>query len=357
MTIREGKWACPYCDAVNRGRDLKCAGCGATRDKDVRFFLDGDAPVAAEVTDEAELRAAQSGPEWVCETCGASNEAARASCRNCGAARGGSQSREVKMVDEVAAPAALVPPGAPPTRGFFGRKSLLGCGGALLLAVLVVVGLFAYLTREHESRLTVTGAEWQRTVEVEELQTLTEQSWADEVPRDSRVVSRRRELHHNDRVRAGTRSVEQPYTERVQTGTRRVKVGTRDLGNGYFEDVYRDEPVYETRRRTRTVEEPVYREVPVYKDKVTYTVERWRPVKTERLQRLDNAPAWPQVGAGGRRREGKRTEKYVVKLKDPQSGKTFEREVKPEEFPRFTPGASARGKISNMGNLSELSPP
>ena len=49
MTIREGKWKCTYCDALNRGRDLKCAGCSATREQDVEFIYDETAP---EVTDE-----------------------------------------------------------------------------------------------------------------------------------------------------------------------------------------------------------------------------------------------------------------------------------------------------------------
>ena len=48
MAIREGKWRCPYCSGVNRGAHLACNGCGATRDKDVTFFLEDDVP---EVTD------------------------------------------------------------------------------------------------------------------------------------------------------------------------------------------------------------------------------------------------------------------------------------------------------------------
>jgi rubrerythrin len=39
MAVREGKWRCPHCSAVNRGADLACGGCGATRDQHVTFFL------------------------------------------------------------------------------------------------------------------------------------------------------------------------------------------------------------------------------------------------------------------------------------------------------------------------------
>jgi hypothetical protein len=48
-----------------------------------------------------------------------------------------------------------------------------------------------------------------------------------------------------------------------QVGTRRVKAGHRDLGNGFFEDVYSDEPIC--------------RERPVYRTRVAYDVQRWLP--------------------------------------------------------------------------------
>ncbi|MGH9900785.1 MAG: hypothetical protein ACRD68_02995, partial [Pyrinomonadaceae bacterium] len=63
---------------MNRGRDLKCQKCSATREADVEFIYDENAP---EVTDEAELRVANAGPDWVCETCGTSNPAPHAFCR------------------------------------------------------------------------------------------------------------------------------------------------------------------------------------------------------------------------------------------------------------------------------------
>ncbi|MBL8150351.1 MAG: hypothetical protein JNN15_10545, partial [Blastocatellia bacterium] len=91
---REGKWKCTYCDAVNLGRELKCGSCTATRDKDVKFIYDEDAP---EVTDTSLLERATGGAEWLCETCGCSNVSNRQECKQCGAPKGGSKSRDVKM--------------------------------------------------------------------------------------------------------------------------------------------------------------------------------------------------------------------------------------------------------------------
>jgi hypothetical protein len=223
--------------------------------------------------------------------------------------------------------------------------------------VVGIIALAFYLTRTHEAQLTVTGVHWERSIEVEELQTLTEQAWENELPSDARPISRRREFHHNDKIQTGTRKVDETYTERVQTGTKRVKVGTKNRGNGYFEDVYKDEPVYENRKRTRTVDEPVYRNEPVYKNRVTYQVDRWKTVRTERAQKDDNSPVWPAVSTGPKRRAGRRAEKYLVLLRDSQSGETYEREVAEGEFVRFVPGSTCRAEINNLGTIVKLVPP
>src|SRR5260370_21649808 len=82
MAIREGKWRCPYCSVVNRGADLTCTGCGATRDKDVQFFLE---EAADEVTDEQLLATARAGADWLCQFCQTSNRPGLAHSRDFGA--------------------------------------------------------------------------------------------------------------------------------------------------------------------------------------------------------------------------------------------------------------------------------
>jgi hypothetical protein len=345
MTIREGKWKCTYCDAMNRGRDLKCVGCGATREQDVQFIYD---ETALEVTDEGQLQQAQIGPDWVCETCGVSNPNVRQECRQCGAPRGGSRFREVRMVQPAVPPQ---PPPPPPS------KSPLKAIGTIALSVILLLGfVIFYFTRTHETDLSVAGVEWQRNIEVEELQTLTEKAWEGEAPSDARIISRNREFHHNERIQTGTRPVEETYTEKVQVGTKKVKVGTKDLGNGYFKDIYEDRPVYEDRKRTRTVQEPIYRDEPVYRNRLTYQVDRWKTTRTEQAQGNDNSPVWPEVPEGPKIRPGKREEKYLVQLKDPE-GKTYQQEVTDAEFLKFVPGSVWRASINNLGTIKKLEPP
>src|SRR5207247_9677634 len=95
MAIREGKWRCPYCAVANRGAAMACTGCGATRDKDVTFFLEDD---GEEVTDNALIARARAGADWPCTFCGASNPPERDHCRNCGAQKGAAPSRPVREV-------------------------------------------------------------------------------------------------------------------------------------------------------------------------------------------------------------------------------------------------------------------
>src|SRR5688572_15808813 len=82
MAIREGKWRCPSCQTVNRGAAMACSGCGGTRDANVKFFLDDEAPV---VTDAQTLARATAGADWVCGFCNGSNPSGQRTCNSCGA--------------------------------------------------------------------------------------------------------------------------------------------------------------------------------------------------------------------------------------------------------------------------------
>lgn len=282
MAIREGKWRCTYCSSVNRGAHLACAGCGATRDKDVSFFLEDEAP---EVTDEALLATARAGADWLCEFCQTSNRPDAPACVQCGAAKGSSPARAVRDVP-LAAPAPA-PVAAPPGRASAGGRGCvlpLAIVGLLLLAF-CSVGLWRTL-RKTEERVTVAAFEWSREVKVEALRTVRESAWQGEQPRDARVIARARQVHHQ---------------ERVQTGTRRVKVGRRDLGNGFFEDVYENQPVYTSRD--------------VYAERLTYEVERWTRVRNLEARGGDQRPRWPDVRLSQGEREGGRQESYTVVLR------------------------------------------
>ncbi|NLI46980.1 MAG: hypothetical protein GX414_07730 [Acidobacteria bacterium] len=341
MAIREGAWDCPMCGrARNRGPDRYCGGCGAPRGAEVRMYLPDD---AREVVDETEVAKAKAGPDWTCAFCGGDNPGANAFCSGCGAGADAGRSR-------LAPPPA--PPAAPlPATGTTGRKVAKGCLIAAAAFVLVAVAGLYWFCRPRSTVLVADGFHWERSIQTQQLRTFTEQGWEGELPKGIRVLRQERAVHHQEKVQTGTREREESYTEQVKTGTERVKVGTRDLGNGYFEDVYEDRPVYESVTRTRTGQEPVYKERPVYKTRYTYTVDRWVDVKLLEAAGDNQRPMWPAFVAGAKDRAGTRIEKYTIRFRD-SGGRTYTYEPKTEaEWRSFRPGGRYNADVNYSGIL------
>jgi hypothetical protein len=312
---------------------MACLGCGATRQRDVAFFLDDDAP---EVTDDALIARARAGPDWLCAFCGDANAPARDHCRNCGAEKGASPSRRVYIEPGGAGGAPPRPPARsgevnPPSRAASDSGPPTGPAASnfrpwamavLLVLVAFVVAAAYFGLRRTEETLTVAGFEWERRVAVEAWRTVREQAWEGSVPAGARVVSRRQEVHHR---------------ERDQVGTRRVKAGHRDLGNGFFEDVYRDEPVY--------------RERPVYRTRVTYDVQRWVPDRTVRAAGRDHAARWPDPQLRGGEREASRAETLVVLL---NGKRTYRMELPEGRWTALEPGQAVSAVIRGGRSVLEL---
>lgn len=352
MAIREGAWDCPHCGRKrNRGPEKYCGGCGAPRGEDVPFYLPEDARVVA---DEAELQRAKAGPDWTCNFCEADNPSTNAFCSSCGASKDGAPARPVVEHRTDAAPAPPPQPlqAAPPPPG---KQRVLtrGCGIGCLGLVLLVL-FFGWLGRPREKTLTVAGFGWERAVEVEEMRTVQEEGWQDALPAGARSLSSSREIRRYNKVQIGTETKTRTVTERVQTGTERVKVGERDLGNGYFEDIYEDRPVYEEQSREETYEEPVYREDPVYGVKVRYEVDKWVKVRDAKLAGDDRSPRWPEPELRVNERMGKRAESYVVRLVGPD-GKSYTYKPPNEtDWRSFEPGREYKAMVRRSGEIERI---
>lgn len=356
MAIREGAWDCPVCGRKkNRGPEKFCGGCGSPRGPEVKFYLPDDAP---EVVEAEALKKSQAGPDWVCPYCDADNPADHAFCSGCGAPKDtGAKTREVVEHRLDAPPPPPSPPpqtlAEPPATG--GKGSLLkkGCG----IGCLGLVGFFLlilFLGRPKSADLTVTGFHWLRTVAVEELRPVTEQAWEGEVPAGARILGSSREVHHVDKIQTGTRTATRTVSERVQTGTERVQTGTRDLGNGYFEDVYEDRPVYESQSHEESYEEPVYREQPVYRQRIRYEVEKWVADREARAEGRDRSPVWPDTGLGPKKRKGKRTELYEVLFQDTKGKPARYKAPNEPVWKSFEEGRIYKAKVRDSGEVAEI---
>jgi len=217
-----------------------------------------------------------------------------------------------------------------------------------------LVALLWFIGRPKETTLTVSGHRWQRTIAIDALRTVTEEGWEGELPSGARTLSSRREIHHKNRVQIGTERRSRTVTERVQTGTERVKVGERDLGNGYFEDIYEDRPVYEDREREESYEEPIFREDPVYSTRYRYEVEKWMPAREVKAGAQDRNPRWPDPGLRSQERQGMRSETYEVLFEDRDSATRVFRARDEVDWRGFEPGTEHRAKVKNDGEIVEI---
>ncbi|MGC4113583.1 MAG: hypothetical protein QM765_02740 [Myxococcales bacterium] len=334
--IREGKWDCPQCGFKgNRGSEIKCKQCNKVRGNDVKFYVEDDAD---EVFDQEKLDKAQAGADWVCQYCDAINPAGNKACKQCHADRT-EKKREVKeILDQPAAP----PPPKPKS-----KKALWIAG----LVALMCGGGTCVVCMPSEKAATLEAMSWERTIEVEKYGTVVKEDWRDEVPSGGRVVSTERRVHHTDKVQTGTKTTQ--VSEKVKTGTKTVKVGKKDMGNGYFEDITKEEPVYENRMVNKEV--PVYREDPVYKDWAKYEIEEWHKDRVVRASAADGAPHWPEARlAGDKEREGKKNETYKATFKD-EKGKELKWDKVPfDDWKSFKVGQGYKLKVSIAGGIEGL---
>ncbi len=353
MTIREGRWDCPHCGTTGiLGRHQQCLNCGSPRPEGVKFYLPENAP---EVTDEQQLAQARSGPDWACEHCGASNSAGNGFCTQCGAPKGSSPEQAVKVytpnqvprTGKISQPIQNLQPPLPKK-----RSRPWGIGHWVALMVLVLsIGLGVRFILPREVSAIVTQETWERTIQVEIYKTVTEEGWS--VPAGGRLLSQRAEIHHYNQVLDRYETRTRQVSERVQVGTTTRVCGQRDLGNGYFEDVTCTEPVYETRYRTETYQEPIYRQEPVYQTKYRYEIEKWVYNRTAKATGTQQQPYWPSLTLAANEREATRTEDYKVVLTDAK-GKAYEIQLNQQDWQTFDVGQTHKLKVSFFGENVEI---
>jgi hypothetical protein len=321
MAIREGKWDCSFCGQKGiRGPVLKCTGCGSPRGDDVELYLEDN---AAEVTDEEELKQAKIGPDWSCGYCGTSNKSGSTRCSSCGAGSDGSKPRSTESImDQQLSVQSPVRSEAKVQKG--SKRTIL----AIVLGVIgiIVFCLYFFVFRTHVETFEIATLNWERTIQVEKKKWVTESNWADQLPAGIREISRQREIFKK---------------KKIQVGTKKVKVGKKDLGNGYFEDIYEDRPVY--------------KEEPVYKMKVRYQIERWKPErKLSAKGSNDDIPDWPKLNLMVKEREGKRFESYKLILRTPKGEEKEWITSDQDKWGRFDPGMEVQAQVRASGAITDV---
>ena len=113
------------------------------------------------------------------------------------------------------------------------------------------------------------------------------------------------------------------------------------------------EPIYETRYRTETREEPVYEEQPIYDTLYTYEIERWTVDRTESTSGSDANPVWPTLDAD--ERAGAQRELYEV-IFVAADGARYTMSFDEARWRTFRVGGSHTLEIDRLGNLTAVDP-
>lgn len=374
MGIREGRWLCQHCGSENLGRYEDCrgldghSGCNAARGPKQKFYLPENSPI---VTDPNQLADAGSGQDWNCDHCSGANKNAYdghkvLNCVHCGNARDAQDTTHPVTdyaPDEVPRSAAAV--ASPrlrnkprPTTQL--RPSLTTIstvtpkmwpwwGAGIALVAAVVFGVWYFIFASFDVSAHVDEFSWERTISIEQYQTVTEEDWSipvrgREVGQDVRIRSYNHVLDHYD---TKTRQV----SEQVQSGSETYNCGTRDLGNGYFQDLTCSRPTYTTQYRTESYQDPVYRDDPVYDTWYTYHIEKWVPDRTRRAVGSDQKPYWPDYHlANVKERVSAETEKYLVLFKDTEN-RMYTKALELTDWQGLHPGQSVTITTNRFGTV------
>lgn len=315
MAIKAGRWDCEQCGYIgNSGPNKRCEKCGAPRPENVAFYLSEDSKI---VDNADKVSEAKSGADWVCSFCSGHNKATETICQSCG------NDRDATDGDESLKEKVHLYNQKPKS-----KKTSFKLGKGLkraLVGLISFVVLFAILAQfTSDINVTVTGFKWERSVAIEEYRKVFEEDW--QVPKDGEKIDSYSAIHHYNQIEDGTEI--RTRTVQKQVGTEKVKIGEKDLGNGYFEDIYEERSVYE--EVEETYEATKYKKIPVYKTKYKYAVFRWKEVGI--LNTSDNKkPAyWPEddrLTDESKFRIKKRNDKYFILIVD-EDKEYFTEEVK-----------------------------
>lgn len=339
-----GYWDCPYCGAKGiAGNITGCPSCGRARG-DVQFYMknvdEGETREQHETGDieyltEEQAQQVSDNPDWYCSFCNSLNSDNAQFCTTCGASRADSESNYFdqlkKKKEKEAAEAAAQAASRPVPK----KKSPLAI---LAVAAAVIIALVLFLNSSKTTGgLTVSSLNWQRIITVEKNRQFSESGW--QAPDGAEVTSRKQELHHYDRVLDHYENREVQRSRQVVDHYETYYTYS-DRGNGTFEQISHQRPIYTTEYYTETVREPVYRQVPRYATKYYYNIRRWVADHNAEAAGTDQNPYWPELNLASDEREGQRSEEYRFTVEDPKNQSTKTYRIAEADWMKLTVGES-----------------
>lgn len=378
--IIEGLWDCKYCGKTEiGGSQKKCPVCGKQRDENIKFYLKGEKKY---ISDE-EAKKVSKNPDWLCPYCSNLNSDNDNKCSYCGASRDGTEkdyfeNRAEKDKEENLEPIEHR------LKDIYGTdfsdedeledeeqsaddyyndyhnkreskksKSLSVNWGILGFSsiFIVMIGLLIAFLIPKNADLVIQDFSWERNISIERYQTVNESDWS--LPSGARLQRTNQEFSHYQQVldhyETKTREVAKERLSHYDT----VVTGTRDMGNGYFEEITQDVPVYETYYETETYEEPVYKDVPIYRTKYYYEIDKWLHERDVKTSGNDKDRYWGEVVLADDERESGRRENLSVTAKN-EKDKVKKYHVDENIWNQLEKGESVTVKVSGNSIIEIL---
>ncbi len=329
--VYEMFWDCRYCGQKKLlGLTHRfCAGCGAPQDPNARYFPPDHEKVA--VKDHPYV-----GADVACPACKQPMSRAAKCCTNCGSPI--DKGVEVARRADVVVPGpGMMPYGGMPYGAMPHGVTPLGMAAApapkksnallfgILAAVglLFVIGILVVIFWKREGVFEVTAHSWERNITIERYDVVRKSVWCDDKPIGARELSRRREQRGTKKERDGEI----------------CQMRKKDQGNGTYREVKECSPKY--------------KDVPQMADRCEIEVNEWRIARTltEKGASPKDPPRWPNVNLArggtclGCEREGARTERYSLELRDTKNNSDASCDLPEKQWASFAKGSKWKGKV------------
>lgn len=371
----EGLWDCQYCGTKgNKGSIRECPSCSHPRDDSVKFYM----PKNITYVSEEKAKTINKNPNWLCNYCNTLNSDDTNICKSCGANRTSEslnyfenqlkrkekKSKSYETYDSenennyqkntsynYSYPSYNLNyyssnvDSENKTKTFFQKnwKILL-----IIPLIFILITSLIYIFIPKDEYVTITDFKWEYSVNIEKFETVTESGWS--LPSGARLLYTNEEISHYEQILDHYETkIEQVAKTRI-AGYESYVSGYKDLGNGYFEEIIDQRPIYETYYETEYYQEPIYKNIPIYDTKYYYERDVWNCNRTVKFNGHDKNPKWGEIKLNDLERisESSRTKKYYV-VGINSKNETKEYEFSYEEWEPLDVGQFIRFKKSIFG--------
>lgn len=355
----EGSWDCPYCGTKAIGGSIReCPNCGRPRDDETKFYM----PSEINYVPEEKAKQINRNPDWICPYCDSLNSADDSNCKFCGSKRTSENldyfSREnksktlvTKFEDEYKKSQEDTYNLSYENNGFSDlAKDFVKKRWKLLLVIPAVIALIIgaiFLFIPKTEVITINNFKWERNIEIEEYKTVQESDWV--LPAGARLKYANNEISHYEQVIDHYETKTREVAKQRISGYEDYVAGYKDLGNGYFEEIIDQRPIYETYYETEYYEEPVYRDEPVYQTKYYYEIDKWVYERNVKTQATDKSPYWGDVSLNNNERISNKNEVFYV-IGTNQKGKERQISIDYEMWNSLESGQTVKMKTSIIGS-------